>query len=128
MPPEKKSTKGKKAKRDIFDFIKDATKKNSAVGMNFYNEANKKGVKAKDIYQLLIGWGYDVRLEDVTKMWKLYETNPIVKKYAIESAERQSSCAFLRHMTNLVGLLGNATRDFTGNRPRGSETGANRTL
>jgi hypothetical protein len=86
MPPEKKSTKGKKAKRDIFNFIKDATKKNSAVGMKFYNEVNKKGVKAKDIYQLLIDWGYDVRLEEVTKLWKLYKTSPIVKKYAIESA------------------------------------------
>jgi hypothetical protein len=86
MAPEKKSTKREKAKMDIFDFIKDATKKNSAVGMKFYNEANKKGVKEKDIHQLLIGWGYDVPLTDVTKMWNLYKTSPIVKKYAMDAA------------------------------------------
>lgn len=74
MPPKQKPTKGKKAKRDIFDFFADASKKRSAIGLRFLNEMDRKGVKAEDIYNLLKDWGYEgVRLDQVTTMFKLYK-------------------------------------------------------
>lgn len=74
MPPKQKTTKAKKAKRDIFDFFTDASKRRSAIGACFLSEMNRKGVKAEDIYRLLKDWGYEgVRLEQVTTMFKLYK-------------------------------------------------------
>jgi propanediol dehydratase large subunit len=75
MPPKKTTTEKKKARGDIFDFFVDASRQNSTVGMEFLEELNKKGMKAIDVYKLLTGWGYDdVRLEDVTKLLKIYRT------------------------------------------------------
>ena len=67
MPPKKKTTK--KEKKDFIDFIKEACQRGQPQGKDFLDELNKQGVKAKDLYALLRGWGYEgVRLKDCTKL------------------------------------------------------------
>jgi hypothetical protein len=84
MPPQKTTTAKKKSKGNVFDFITDATKKGSTVGTQFHQVLNKKGAKAEDLYNVLIGLGYnDVRLEDVTKLLKLFRTKCEVKGDAL---------------------------------------------
>lgn len=76
----KKVTEKKKAKRDMIEFFVDASQEESTVGVHFLEKLNKKGVKAKEVYNLLISWGYDdVRLEDVTKLLEIYRTKNKVK-------------------------------------------------
>ena len=85
MPPKKKTTERKKAKRDIFDFFEDASREDSTAGMDFLEELNNKRLKARDIYNRLIEWGYDgVRPEDVTKLVNMYRTKGHVKGAIID--------------------------------------------
>ena len=87
MPPTKEKTKKQKAKRNFVDFIKDASRKGSTVGMDFLNELNKKGARAKDLHQLLIGWGYDgVGLEDCTKLLSIVKSRGRIDHAALQVA------------------------------------------
>jgi hypothetical protein len=75
MPTKKVTTKKPKAKRDFFDLIDDATRKDSTVGLRFFEALNKKGAKAKDLHQLLVDWGYDgISLEDLIRVMKIFKT------------------------------------------------------
>lgn len=82
MAKEKATTKRKKAKRDIFNFIKDASGQGSPVGIRFFTELQKKDVKAKDLTKLLKSWGYDaVDLKgDVTKLLRVYKARPLLQE------------------------------------------------
>ena len=75
--PKKQETKGQKtkkqkAKKDIMDFIADACRDDSTVGMHFIAELNKAGAKAKDLHQLLVDWGYDGVL--MNRLLKVFKT------------------------------------------------------
>jgi hypothetical protein len=81
MPPKKKTTAKKKAKRNLFDFFRDAGREGSAVGPRFLEEIKKEGVTPKKLYNLLIHWGYeDVRLQDFTKLFNVYTSKEEVKE------------------------------------------------
>jgi hypothetical protein len=90
MATKKVTTKKKKAKRDIFDFIKDAGRQDSPVGIAFFTELKKKGVKAKDLTQLLKGWGYDAvdLKEDVTKLLSIYKARPLLQEMMNAMSQR----------------------------------------
>jgi hypothetical protein len=77
MPPKKKTTAKKKAKGNLFDFFRDASRERSAVGTRFLEEVNKKGATPKKLCDLLVHWGYeDVRLQDLTKLFNAYKAEP----------------------------------------------------
>jgi hypothetical protein len=81
MPPKKKTTlkkkAGKKAKRDLFDFFRDASRERSAVGPRFLEEVNKEGSTPRKLCALLKHWGYEgARLEDFTKLFNAYKAEP----------------------------------------------------
>ena len=85
MPGKKLSTK-KNTKRDMMDFIEDACRTDSTVGVRFLEELNRSGATANDLYQLLINWGYTgVRYKDVTLMLKVLNNKLIVKNAMIET-------------------------------------------
>jgi len=80
MPTKKKTTARKKAKGNLFDFFKAASREGSAVGPRFLEEIKKEGMTSKKLYNLLKHWGYeDVRLEDFTKLFNVYMSKEEVK-------------------------------------------------
>jgi hypothetical protein len=86
MVEKKQATKKPKAKRDLMDFIEDASRDDSTVGMHFIEELNKDGVKSKDLHQLLVGWGYDgVSLKDLTRLLKIFKTKDRAKNALLET-------------------------------------------
>lgn len=86
MAPKKKTTAKKKVKRDIFDLLKAASRKDSKVGMLFLDKL-EKGAKAKELYEFAMDLGYDgVRLEEFTKLLSIFKTRPEVKKSVLDAA------------------------------------------
>lgn len=84
MSADKKTTKGIRTKRDMIEFFVDASKKKSNLGPDFLQEL-KNGVKAKDLHQKLVDWGYPgVRLEDVTRLLKMYRTSNNARNLVLE--------------------------------------------
>ena len=81
MATKKEKTKKQKGKGDIFDFMKAASRQGSTMGMDFLEELNKKGVKAEELHNLLIGWGYECDPGDVTKLLNIFKTRPIVQQF-----------------------------------------------
>jgi hypothetical protein len=80
MPAKKVQTKSKKTKRDIFDFIKDATRMDSNLGGEILADLKKRGVKIEDLHLRIVNWGYEaVSLEDVKKLVTIYRTRTRVK-------------------------------------------------
>ena len=73
-------------KRDFVAFVLDASKEDSALGMNFISELNKEGVTAEELYKLLISWGYnDVTLDDLSKMLAIYKGSEKAKGAVLET-------------------------------------------
>lgn len=80
MPAKKVETKNQKTKRDIFDFIKDATRMNSNMGEEILADLKKGRVKIEDLHLRIVNWGYAaVSLEDVRKLVAIYRTRPRIK-------------------------------------------------
>ena len=80
MPAKNVKTKNQKAKRDIFDFIKDATRMNSPMGAEILADLKKRGIKIEDLHLRIINWGYEaVSFEDVKKLVSIYRTRLRVK-------------------------------------------------
>jgi hypothetical protein len=74
-----------KAKRDLMDFIEDASRDDSTVGMHFLEELNK-GKSATELYQLLVGWGYTgVRLKELTRLVNIFYTKNRAKNTMLET-------------------------------------------
>ena len=81
MPAKKEKTKNQKAKRDIFDFIKDATGMKSNMGEEILTDLKKRGMKIEELRLRIINWGYEaVSVEDVKKLVNIYRTRSRVKK------------------------------------------------
>jgi hypothetical protein len=71
----------------MLDFFKDATGKHSTVGPKFLDAVNKKGLKAKDLYEQMVGWGYGgVSLEDVTRLLNLYKSSDRLQGFVEDTA------------------------------------------
>jgi len=80
------SKKTKTEKRDFVAFVIDASKKGSVLGPAIIAELNKEGVKAKDLHQLLINWGYvDVHLADLTKLVNIFKGSGRIKDAMLET-------------------------------------------
>jgi hypothetical protein len=83
--PVPKLTKKKKAIRDLMDFIEDASRDDSTVGMHFIDELNK-GTSATDLYQILVDWGYTgVSLKELTRLVNIFNTKNRAKDALLET-------------------------------------------
>jgi hypothetical protein len=87
MPAKKGKTGKPKAKKDMMDFFKDASRPRSTVGPKFLQVIGKRGLKTKDLYEQMVDWGYDgVCLEDVTKLLKIYKSSDRLKNFVTDTA------------------------------------------
>jgi len=88
MPPKKKTTKKQEGKKDIFDFIKDASQARSTVGIKFLEELGKPGANAEALTQLLKREYGGVTLPDVTKLLDIYKNRPIIRNFMDSISQR----------------------------------------
>ncbi len=71
----------------MMDFFKDASREHSTVGPKFLAQVNKKGLKAKELHELMVGWGYGaVSLEEVTKLLKIYKSSDRLQGFVTDTA------------------------------------------
>ncbi len=81
-----KQTKKQKAKRNFMNFIRDVSREDSTLGSVVLTELRKKGVTARKLHKFLADLGYNgVRLEEVTVMFRIYNTRGRVKNVVMES-------------------------------------------
>jgi len=86
MATKKGKTKKQKAKRDVIDFIEEATDPNKTVGIRFKAKLDKLSANPDELYKELTKMGYKgVSFKNFTRMLNLYNTRGIVKKAAGET-------------------------------------------
>jgi hypothetical protein len=85
MKKEKTAKKTEPVAKDFMDFVRDAYKKRSTLGKDFFDLLKKEDVKAADLSKFLKGWHYDTKPADIKMLLEIYTGSKKLRDGVTES-------------------------------------------